>query len=157
MTSHRYHRCEHCRAVYIYQSSGHPEGPLSDEGWDLNDGTHCPDCRETVIRALSAIPRRFQRVWEPTTEVTLEALLEAERVVEEKAKDHEAEGKLVVRRVAFPLFNLENGSTSKQAYVRLNRNLYLYQFWEGEEDQATITMEMEKNLQTGELKPWRAV
>ena len=137
-------RCTHCGTQYKYCSSaygGMPENP----GHPL----FCEGCLQVVQEALSHVPRCFSLVWEPTTEIALEDLLLAERAEDGKR----AQGLLPnVRRVGFPSFNLETGESDRSGYIHFNGHYYHYRYWPGKESEAEITVQMEKNLQTGELR-----
>jgi len=143
MTSHRITRCAHCQAKYTFQASG---AGCGDPG---NDSRFCSDCWAAVQAALAAVPVRFERVWLPTTEVTLEELLEQERRLAEQQQ-----GQLVARRVSFPLFNLQTGESDRSGFVRLDGKHYQYRFWPGREEEYSIQVEMERNRHTGFLQPW---
>lgn len=144
----RHRRCAHCLDVYRYLLTGHG---CTDA---TNDPQYCPVCKAAVLEALRAVPRKYERVWIPTTEVDLPTLLrwEAEWDAERQ------EVGLNVRRVAFPLFNLTTGERTRQGYVRSRAGQaahYLYQYWPGREAEAEIKVEVERNLTTGETRPWR--
>lgn len=145
-----YKRCTHCRDVYLIVLSGH--SPRTEH----TDGRFCPDCLKVVQEALSKVPRKFEQVWEPTTDVRVEQLLAMQSAGENAVR---ATGGIVARRVSAPLFNLETGEVSKQGYVQGQDNFagrhFHYRYWEGKEDEAEVTEEFERNLATGELRPWR--
>ena len=139
MTTERFRRCNHCQVTYVYQSSG----PGCNR--PLNDNRYCPDCQEAVLRALAAVPRRFEREWVLTREVALEQLLAAEEAANRTA---------IARRVGFPMFNLQTGEVSRAGFARLDDRYYRYEFWPGRESEADIWVEMERDLSTGSLRPW---
>jgi len=144
MTSHRQHRCEHCLTRYYFQASGH--GAPED-----NHDRYCPECYRAVQEALAKVPRKFERVWIPTTEVTLKQL-----------QKWDAENNSVIRRVGFPLFRIGDDGRPKDAQVVRIVNgrgsfvgrTYEYRHWMGEEDKAEILIEVERDLQTGKTEPW---
>lgn len=146
-----YKRCTHCNDVYLCLLSGH--SPRTTH----SDGRFCPACLEVVNRALSEVPRKFERDLVPTEAVDLATLLDWER---EAAAEREARGGLQVRRVSMPLFNLSTGETSRQGFVRgrdsfAGRNFH-YQFWPGRESEAEIKEEVERDLLTGVVRPWQS-
>lgn len=153
MTSHRYHRCDHCQVSYTYQASG---GGMPA----YNHDRYCPDCYRVVLEALRAIPAKVKRVNIPVSEVfgdevTLDILLAWEREAAEKARER---GGLHVRRISAPLFDLEGGRTQRTGWVRGRDGFsgwyFQYGYWEGEEDKAEVVVEMERNCETGELRRW---
>lgn len=137
MTTNRLQRCGHCGVTYAYITSGH--GCLES----ANDSRYCPDCAGVVLQALAKVPRKFERVWAPTTEVTLEELLRIERA-----------DTSLIRRVSMPLYDTSTWESDRSGFVRREGVEYNYRFWPGRESEAVITREMEKNLETGELRPW---
>jgi hypothetical protein len=149
MTTHETKRCQHCRSTYQYQWTGY--GCLDKR----NDPTYCTECKTVILSALAGVPKRFDLVFQETSEVSLDRLLQWERI-----EDKEREEKFLPKRIAVPMFSLGSKSgESHQAFVKgrdhLSGRLYLYQYWDGEEDEASIRVEMEKNLMTGELTVWK--
>lgn len=144
-------RCGNCQVKYKYQSSGQEE-------WAFNHERYCPGCYEAVINALAKIPPKFERVWVETTEVTLAQLLNWEAAANRKIEERRAQGQIIATRVNFPMFDLSTGTTDRSGFVRgedafAGRN-YEYRFWPGQENEAIIRIEMEKDLETGALRPW---
>lgn len=144
MTRIVYRRCLHCKDRYEYQQSGH--GCLGD----LNDGDYCPGCKKVILEALSAVPPVAEKTWLATTEVTLKELLDAEE--KERSRQIEAGG-LMVRRVAFPLFEISTGRSNANGIVRTNGKTYKYSFWPGKESEVEISIEGYKDLRSGSFEP----
>lgn len=107
-----------------------------------------------MLEALSKVPRKIEKAWIPTNEVTLDQL---------KAWEAEFDSKEPIRRVGFPLFNLDRDGraieSQKVAYVKgrdaLTGNLYLYRYWPSRPEDAEIQVMVARDLQTGETSPWR--
>lgn len=135
---------------YWYQASG----PGCDENY--NDSRFCPDCKQVVSKALSAIPLKVDHVWVPTKEVDLPTLRtwEAERL-----KRQRESGGLIFHRVSFPLFNVETGERQETGIVYGQDDhkgrTYQYRYWKGREDEVEIAIEMERDLATGREVPWK--
>ena len=117
----------------------------------MNDNRYCPDCKQVVDTALSAIPGLFERVWVETSDYTVPQLLSL--AAEQAASNPFA----FIRRVSVPLFNLETGEMSCGGYIRVGEKHYHYHYWPGREAEGTVKVEMEKNLETGALTPWLPV
>ena len=116
----RQHRCIHCHARYTYQASG----------WDaaeFNDDQYCPKCKEAIVIALKAIPPVCEHGWMPTNDMTTQTLVDIEN---ERWEQTKAEGRLPVRRVLAPLFDLGDPSNSHHnGIVRLYDTTYRYEYW----------------------------
>ena len=147
MTTHCQKRCRHCNVRYGYQGSGY--------GCDapLNDGDYCPDCKQVLIDAFADVPRRVEKDFEPTGEVSafeLEAL-EAERWETTKTK-----GGIPVRRVAAPLFDMVDPSNTQACGITwLDGKTYRWSYWSKDpEGTAEVRLTVERDLETGETVPW---
>jgi len=156
MTTHRQSRCIHCQVKYRYQASG----PIPPGGGRSNWGHFCDTCSDAISEALSAIPRRFENSWEKVKSWSVQDCLdhEAKLLEEAKAKAKE-EGRpfLPIHRVASPLFDLQDSSNHNRTnYVKMPDGLtYLYSYWTKEgPEKGSVRVEMEKNLETGEMRPW---
>lgn len=158
MTSERYIRCSHCRSVYPCLMSGGP-------GYVTNhtDGRYCPDCLEVVHKALAAVPPKFEHDWvEVTGEVPLERVLGWAREAREAREAARASGKIVGERVAFPLFDLSGERQERSGIVNgldeFAGRTFEFRYWQRRDsddiEDATIREEVERNLETGELRPW---
>lgn len=139
-------RCIHCGTTYITGSC-----------W----GEFCPPCSNAIAAALVKIPKKFEKVWEKTKAWSVEQCLEQKRVTdaegEAKAKK-EGRPYLPIRRVAMPLFDLEDGTNiNKTGYVKMLDGVqYLYSYWTRVgPGRGSVRVAMEKNLDTGELLPWK--
>jgi len=150
MTMERYHRCKHCQSVYLCLISGH--------GFSTNhtNTRHCESCAEVVSNALSAVPAKFERIWDETEAVTLEQLQAWEKLNNAEA---DAKNGFRIRRVSVGLIRLETGESDVRAYVRgrdkFAQRHFHYNYWKGEEDEVKITEELEHNIETGQKEPWR--
>lgn len=149
-----YKRCTHCQTVYLCLLSGH--SPRTKH----TDDRFCPDCLEVVRAALREVPRKFEKTRVPATDVTLDQLLAWEQETETEAA---AKGGLQARRVAFPLFDLTGKKKHHTAFVKgrgqgFTRRTFLYSYWttEGVIDMNDVTIEeeVERNLETGQTRPW---
>ena len=152
VTTHRLRRCAHCRITYSYQSSGegcqHP----------LNDGRYCPECMEVVLDALKGVPVRVECVWHPTDEIDLDTLLEWDADLDK----HVRENPLGCRRVSAPLFRMDGGDVTEKMRTALvpgrgehKGKTFKFMFWPSKPEEAEVTVEMEHDLETGEMRPWR--
>lgn len=154
MTMERYHRCQHCQSEYLCLTSG-------ERGYHTNhkNTRYCEGCAAVIRVALSAVPVKFERIWEITNDVTLGQLLEWERLNSEEQVIRDGFG---IKRVSSPLFRM-NGpnitATQKTGYVKgrneFARRYFHYRYWENEENKAEITEELELNIETGQKEPWR--
>lgn len=152
MTSFRQKRCGHCRAPYACRMSGNGcQDPL-------NEGTYCPDCKRVVLEALIAVPPKFEKVIEPV-DISFDMVKGWYDEDETQRASRRAEGQLVMRRLSMPLYDLDDPDNRYIAgYVqgRGRWDAYLFQisYWTKRGD-PQVTTELEKNLQTGEIRPWR--
>lgn len=150
-------RCIHCGVVYTaYLSGGPPEG--------YADTKYCPDCHGTIRAALEKVPRRFERRTMHTRDipafenVRLEHILEWEREEDEWREKQATQ----VRRVAFPLFDLQNPDNRNHArYVTPVSGPhkgceFLVSTWSQEPDRVEIRVEVEWDiLQDKYVAPWK--
>lgn len=147
MTTHRIHRCIHCRAVYSLQTSG----PGSDKG----SASYCPDCHSVVLAALQAVPVRFERETEKVTdqEAICLVLAEMERL---KVDPPRLFGTPIFSYVPGLHRRTIDGSWESETVscVTLGGVRYLVARWPGE-DPPRVSRFVEKNVETGETKPWR--
>lgn len=151
MTSYADKRCAHCGTVYSFQASGY--GCMDDH----NNARYCRECAKEVDEALAAvfsrIPVRFKKVWVETKDIDIETLLEHERKLDEETM---RKGRIFGRRVDLPLWDAYDLSNSMDAfYVSYRNRDYRIERWTKTPERDKIEIAMEKNLETGELKPWR--
>jgi rubredoxin len=111
--THYTKRCVHCKTTYTYQGSG--EGCFRP----LNDDRYCPDCKTAIVKALESIPKKFDKVFIETDEVTYDYLLEKRNIQDEKA------GGLCTRRVYASLFNTKTGEAEKNDAFDVDNKQYL--------------------------------
>lgn len=158
MTSERYVRCSHCRVVYPCLMSGGP-------GYVTNhtDPRYCPDCLDVVHKALASIPPKFECDWVEVSEVSLEQVLAWKRNQDAARQQLRSQGQLVGERVAFPLFDMTGERRERSGIVRgqdeFAGRTFEFRYWVTQDDDTptdvTIREEVERNLETGELRPWR--
>lgn len=146
MTSHAGKRCRHCQVRYYYQASGWGAPEYNHPDW-------CPDCYKVVVEALREVPPRVEKVFVPTDEVTA---FELETLENERWEATKAAGKLPVRRVAAPLFDMVDPSNTQQCGItRKDGVTYRWSYWSKDpEGTAEVKKEMERDLATGEEVPW---
>lgn len=149
MTTHRLRRCIHCQMTYSFQGSG--PGCLRD----TNDGDYCPICKEVILKALSKVPIARERVWEKVTEEVKVEIIALKERQEQEQVERALAGKLVVTRVAFPLFDSDLKATLSAHPVTQGDHEFLINIWSDDREPSSVCQAMEKNLITGELKPWR--
>ena len=114
MTTHIQKTCAHCGTDYYYQGSGY--GCLDT----CNDPNYCEDCKCVIIDALcSRVPVKFEKRWVDIKKlgpeyqyITKEKILEWDKAIEENRK-----GKFHWRRVAFPLFDLQNPNNTNECII----------------------------------------
>jgi len=156
MTMERYHRCQHCRTVYLCLTSG-------ERGYHTNhkNTRYCEECDLAIRNALATVPVKFEHIWRKTNEVTLKQLLEWEKLnnAEQAAKYPDMPS---IRRVSSPLFRMEGSNITERQITEFVRGRdefvgrhFNYRYWKGEEDEAEITEELELEVETGQTKPWR--
>ena len=109
MTTHKRLECAHCCDDYYFQASG----------WgapEFNDSKYCPTCKEAIVTALNAIPKKYKYVWVATNDFTFkeacDIVAEDERILAEK--------QVLVRRVVLPLFKISTGETSVEHHFERN-------------------------------------
>jgi len=161
VTTKRQRRCLHCFDVYVYTPSTYGE-----EFPKFNHGSYCPVCWEVVETALKAVPRKRERTWVEVTDVSFERLLEweARRAVEPQPLQTGTGKTLNVvvgrpRRVFSPLFDLETGAHTiiravKGADAFAGRT-FRYTRWSDDREPVKIEEEVERDLATGETRPWK--
>jgi len=150
MTTHRRRRCAHCQALYSHQSSGPGSDGLNNEIW-------CPDCMAVVNAALKSVPVAVERFSEVVTGADRDAAILALHDLEvERAKKHAA-GELVIRRVYAPLFYMDEGkitATKPHESVTIEGVSYMIGTWSDNREPQEVRREMERDLRTGETRPW---
>lgn len=149
----RYYRCKHCQDVYLCLVSGQYGYSTSHK-----DTQYCEECALVIRKALSTIPVKFERVWEKTGDVTLKQLLEWEKL---NNAELDRQNTFPIRRISLPLLRIDGQNVSeiqKTAYVRgrdeFKGRHFNYRYWDGEEDNAEITEELELNVKTGKTTTW---
>lgn len=145
MTTERQVRCKHCCGDYRYIVSSY----FTTE--ETNDPDYCGECKAAILSALSSIPLKHVTEWVPTSEVTLQELLDQEKVAQ--AALDAKNGGLVIRRVSFPMYDTQTWETDISGYVTLNGRSYDYRYWKGREAEAEIRIKMERCVATGRRYP----
>ncbi len=145
MTTERIQRCIHCRVEYTYQGSGWGDP-------QYNDAKYCGGCKEVISKALSQIPRRYECRYRNINElafckdITLEKVLQWEQ---EEVTQAWKEGRPLIKRIFFPLFDLENGDTFHSREVKGKSPFSFYRFkvstWY-KSPEYTIELPMEYDL-----------
>lgn len=108
MTSFRGRRCDHCRAHYTFQASGPGCGDR------LNDEQHCPTCREAILKALSAIPVRYECRYIPLGELEPFSDVTQQQVEEWEIEWKQAKrSKMVGRRIWPGMINLRTNEVQE--------------------------------------------
>lgn len=150
MTSHRQSRCRTCSVVYTYQSSGH--GCQED----LNSHEWCPDCCRIYLDAFKDVPARVKKVWLPTTDFTCQELHDRQ---EANAAEAKAEGRLMVRRIMAPLFDMKNpGNVNHTGCLTIEGKTYRWSWWTGKGiESGEVFIESEHDVATGDTRPWRKI
>jgi len=133
-------RCWHCKTVYTYQASG------AGCHEPINDETYCPECKAAILKALKSIPKKFDKIFMETDEVTYDYLKKKRDEQDEKA------GGLCTRRVYCSLFNSKTGEAEKNDAFDVDDKQYLVQYWPSKMEDMKIKVLKEKNLETGETK-----
>lgn len=124
MTTHKQTICRQCGTPYSFQGSGHWEGDYPAE---LNDDRYCPDCMKVILEALSKIEKRFEWRDIPTTDYTVEELLEIHKQQREEAA---ARQELMVRRVFIPLYDFQDmGNIYTTDEVKTPKGTYRVSYW----------------------------
>jgi hypothetical protein len=142
------HRCLHCQTVYSLNS--YSNSPF-------HNTSHCESCTKIIQEALSVVPPKFEEVLEPI-DIPLDLVLGWYKAEIEDFEAHMKAGRLPVRRVAFPLFDLEDPDNQYvtgwvRGQYKWSDYCICFGYWT-KRGESSIRAEMEKNLETGELKPW---
>ena len=150
MTTHRTVRCEHCSDVYEFQSSG----------WGaptFNDSEYCPTCKKAIDKALEKVPRKFDIEWVDDPTISLESVLKAE--ADQKAEYEAKNGVLpYFKAVLMPLFDMKDTDNHNiGGVIQMGDKRVSYSYWtkNNHPGYPKVQVKMEKNLQTGQLSPWR--
>jgi len=150
MSTFQQRRCSHCQTRYSYQMSGY--GGMQE----YNDGTYCPPCYRFIQEALKVVPQRVTHEWVGTTDVSVESLVEQEQKALDAAK---AEGKVPVRRVLAPLFDMTRPSNQHmQGIVCRDGRTYRYEYWTEQGGMAAgrVYIEVERDVEEGRINgPWK--
>jgi hypothetical protein len=154
----RYRRCWHCQSKYLCLISG-------ERGYHTNhdNDRYCEVCDAVIRAALAEIPRKFEKDWVPTEAVTLEQVLAWKRLDDEARSKARAEGKFVGERITSPLFDLTGKRRERNGIVYgkdgFKGRTFEFRYWVTPDDDTptdvTLREEVERNLVTGELLPWR--
>jgi len=147
MTTIAQRRCLACNVRYHWQSSG----PGCDD--PDNSADYCEDCAAIVRRVLVSIPVRVIKQWVPTDDVTA---FELEQLEKDNAATALAEGKLHVRRVVAPFFDLEDPNNIQHCgFTKKDGKLYRWSYWSKDpEGTAKVQLAIERNMETGETCVW---
>lgn len=142
-------RCIHCRTVYAYQASG----------WcaigQLNDPKYCRDCRGAILDALDNVPVKFEKVWVETDEKTFDELL-ALREVNLKSQAEQYPDRIFGERITASLYDMKDPGNRYVSYVvKCDGVDYHIEMWSNDPNSKKVSKECERNLETGEIRPWR--
>jgi len=131
MTTSRNSRCSHCGTFYFYHPSGW-SGPY-------NHPEYCPDCQETVKKALEKVPVRIYKKWVPTDDYTREQL---QAHLDNRSNNG---ANAVMRRIMPGLYDLKKKVWQESLCEMMpdpkepHRSFwYLCQWFPGEEDKAKV-------------------
>lgn len=147
--------CKHCGVDYNHQFSGSYD--VIDTPKEYRSSEHCPGCQKVIYDALNNIPRKFDWKYVTTTEVSLEQLIEWEKLPLEEQKVDDL-GNVVkfptVRRVFPTLYNVDNNEHERVSEV-IGRGdkkdrVYLYQYWPSKPEESVIRVKKRINIETGE-------
>lgn len=155
MTSHRYKRCKHCQAVFVYQSSGQPVNFDSDQS---DSSTYCKSCWAAVCEALSAIPVRAEKFYVDVDDPTeRNAVFDKEKYDRENPKRLFGDKGPIVCEVGGSLFKMAGNkvtATMHQTIVYVDRVRYMIERWSDDSKPVKIVRTMERDLKTKSEKPW---
>ena len=147
--------CKHCGVEYTHQYSGSYD--VVDTPKEYRSSEHCPECQKAIFDALNNIPIKFEWKFIPTTEVSLEQLIEWENIPEEEQKYgvFGNEIKLPIAKRVFPtLYSTVNNEHQKASEV-IGRDdkegrVYIYCYWPSKPEEAVISVKKRINIGTGE-------
>lgn len=136
------HYCINCGAQYHFQWSGNYDAV--DIPKEYRDKDYCPECKKAIVEALAPIQKKTEIKWLPTTEVTLQQLLDHEKLVREErmaAQENQTGFAFpLMERVFAHLTNFETGESSCDAIVKMNGKEYAYHYWKSHPEDAKITV-----------------
>jgi len=139
-------RCNHCGAKYTYQASGRPAGKYR------GDGEYCGDCKDVIDITLRSIPKRVEKVWVETDEVSGADLLEEQ---ERQARRCMAGGRVFGTPVLAGTYRLEGNKVvdyQDGTMVKHNGKEYEVRWWESQPDDFKVRVTTAKNVKTGEIE-----
>jgi hypothetical protein len=161
-----YYRCQHCGTVYTaFLSGGYPGA--------YTNTNHCPDCYETIRAALEKIPRRFEQRLVETKDLPAFENVRLEHILEWEKEENVTAAKVAsllrsdsqpkIRRLAFPLFDLENPDNINNARWVQPRSgphkgcNFCVSTWSQKSDCDSIRVEVEWDLFNDKyVAPWRS-
>lgn len=138
MTTVLYKRCIHCGTEFLYVTSGHSLYEV-DERFSPH-GDYCRSCWGVVVEALSRVPVKWRLVTKSTSSVPRFQDVKLDDVLRWEKEAEERNPKPVFRRVAFPVFDLQNpGNVNNARYVSAldgphRGELFLVSTWSKSDD-----------------------
>lgn len=155
MTSHRITRCKHCLISYTYQTSGAPAHWYADQS---NSSDYCKDCWSAIKSTLKSIPVKCEKFFEDVTdEDELKRVFEREEYNKENPVRLFGDKGPVVQEVGSSTYKISNRKITDSSYeviVNLEGVKYRIRKWRNGSEPTKVIRPMERNLKTGEEKPW---
>lgn len=152
--------CTHCGIEYRWQASG------SNTPGPYNDHEYCEECKEALVKALAAIPKKFAYKSIKTDEVSLDTILNWEKeIIEEhriKMEKADLDGIVMfplIRRVFANMYDTINKEYSCSGAVAGRHEFvgreYNYHYWPSKINEAVVSVTKRVNLITGEILEYK--
>ncbi len=164
MTSYAHRRCVHCGTVYYCLRSGWG----FPEYGDHSNPDYCLDCYQVILKALEAVPKKFEhrtmnvQELEQFSDVSWEQVVKWEEEYETSPEKKALEGKVIARRVFAPLFDLtdpDNRFSAREVAARNGPHTgvkFILETWTKTSDKNGVRIEVEWDLENDKLVgPWK--
>lgn len=150
-------RCKHCCTMYTWQAAGEYNMDFPKE---YSSSDYCPECKKTIVDALSKIPAKRQLVFVESDEFTPNVMF---GLIKKKEEDIIEKNKgsnfPIIRRVFAGMYDSVRGVSSRQDQIIIKKNkngrnvdvCYFYRYFPGYENEMEIKVAMEKDLVSGEI------
>ncbi|MCK9415853.1 hypothetical protein M0Q97_04265 [Candidatus Dojkabacteria bacterium] len=132
--------CKNCGAEYKWQASGSYNA--LDIPNEYQDSEYCPECKKTIIEALSKIEKKTEITYIKTDEITLDKLLDIEK---------ENLRKNPCRRIFANLYDTKANEHSESGEVKYDGKTYHYFYFPSRKNETKITKKVRLDIKTNNI------